>query len=441
MKSAKFKAADSSFFARVLTIRQFLTRRILAATALLLAVPAGLWGIPAEAEATATLTREEPAHALNVRVMTVVKAGEHQVRKTFTGLITARRTTDLAFERDGKIESITVDEGRQVLTGDPLAHLDAARLQISRREVAARREEAAAKLAELRAGPRKEDILAARAQVREGEKLLELLRLKNKRRIQLLDEGAISEEELDEASFGMDASEARLDVARHRLEELEAGTRPEILQAQEAVVVRLDSQIANLDLEIERSILRAPFDGTVVLRSADEGAVISAGQPFLRMIEDGELEARIGLPVKVAAGTETGSMQSIEVGGARLSAEVQAILPDLDPATRTRMLILKLKDVRGAGVFSGQTVRLELEESLQVEGFWIPTSSLVKGQRGLWSCYVVNSDANVERREVEILYSEAQRVLVRGTLQAGESLIAGGVERVVVGQHVRALED
>jgi hypothetical protein len=43
----------------------------------------------------------------------------------------------------------------------------------------------------------------------------------------------------------------------------------------------------------------------------------------------------------------------------------------------------------------------------------------------------------VARRDLEVLHTESDRVLVRGTLQAGEQVITGGTHRVVPGQVVR----
>lgn len=62
-------------------------------------------------------------------------------------------------------------------------------------------------------------------------------------------------------------------------------------------------------------------------------------------------------------------------------------------------------------------------------------TALVKGDRGLWSCYAVvanNSNTNqVERRLVEVLETNGERVLVRGTLKTGEAIIADGTQRLV----------
>ncbi|MGB3515160.1 MAG: hypothetical protein WBA43_01800, partial [Elainellaceae cyanobacterium] len=79
------------------------------------------------------------------------------------------------------------------------------------------------------------------------------------------------------------------------------------------------------------------------------------------------------------------------------------------------------------------------------EGYWVPTTALVPGVRGLWTAYTVTPDEDaqeparfiVNRQEVEILHMETERVLVRGTLQPGDRLVAEGSQRLVPGQTVR----
>ena len=69
-------------------------------------------------------------------------------------------------------------------------------------------------------------------------------------------------------------------------------------------------------------------------------------------------------------------------------------------------------------------------------------TALVKGDRGLWSCYAVieNKDNpnsyQVERRLIEVLETNGKRVLVRGTIKEGDAIVIEGTQRLVPGQLV-----
>ncbi len=90
-----------------------------------------------------------------------------------------------------------------------------------------------------------------------------------------------------------------------------------------------------------------------------------------------------------------------------------------------------------------QIARLAVTQTNNADGYWLPINALVKGDRGLWSCHalVKSSDGNnkAERRYVEILKTQGDRVLVRGTLQTGDEIITGGTHRSVPGQLVKKI--
>ena len=70
----------------------------------------------------------------------------------------------------------------------------------------------------------------------------------------------------------------------------------------------------------------------------------------------------------------------------------------------------------------------------------LPTAALSPGQRGLWSVYVVvgrEGYETIESRPVEVLHTEGERVLVRGTIQSKDRVVSGGVQRIVPGQRVK----
>jgi RND family efflux transporter MFP subunit len=296
------------------------------------------------------------------------------------------------------------------------------------------------------AGPRVENIAAARARVKSFQAQVELLKRQTARQKRLLPQNATSQDEYERYAFDMRARAAQLNEAQHNLEELLNGTRKEQIAAQRAVVTELDAAIADIDVDLRKSTLKAPFDGTIARRLVDDGTVVDVGQPVFRLVEDQVLEARIGLPVHAAGRLVAESLQRVKIGGKYFEATVAGRFPEVDPATRTRTVVLRLEESAVAYVVHGQVVRLELEETVEASGFWLPFTALSKGTRGLWTSFVlVEADKRdstqpalfrVERRDIEVLHTQSERVLVRGTLNSGEQVVASGTHRVVPGQLV-----
>lgn len=371
----------------------------------------------------------------------------YDVRRTYTGEIAARRSSELGFEQPGTVIEILVQEGDVVSAGQPIAWLDTQTLQIQRQALTAQRDQAVAQLQEFQAGPRPETIAAARAVVADLEQQVELARLQRTRREGLYQEGAIAREELDQQAFNVGSLESRLNQAQNQLYELLAGTRQEQISAQSARVRQLDANIQSIDVELEKSVLRAPFGGRVSQRLIDEGVVVAGGQSVLQLVEGGTLEARIGVPPAIANRLAPGSQQTVQVEGSSYVAEIAALLPELDTASRTVTVVLQFSTE--ANLAMGQTAQLRILETQPMEGYWLPSTALVPGERGLWSVYVLNEGKDrargiykVARRDVEVLHidretsAEAERVLVRGLLRPGERAVVSGSHRIVAGQTV-----
>jgi multidrug efflux pump subunit AcrA (membrane-fusion protein) len=160
----------------------------------------------------------------------------------------------------------------------------------------------------------------------------------------------------------------------------------------------------------------------------------------LRLVENTQPEVKVGVPVSVATQMQPGSNQEVEIGGDNYRVKVDSILPEVDSATRTRTVVLKLAPTASNKVAPGEIARLAVAQTTATQGYWLPIEALVKGDRGLWSCFAVvatdSQDKQVKLRSVELLTIQGDRVLVRGMLQPGDLIVANGTHRLVPGQLV-----
>ncbi|MEM1366990.1 MAG: HlyD family efflux transporter periplasmic adaptor subunit [Cyanobacteria bacterium P01_H01_bin.15] len=379
---------------------------------------------------------------LLVETLNIEPVSSYQVSRIYTGEIAALRSSDLGFQRDGELATVFIKEGDPVSAGQPIAQLDKQNLQAQRQRIVAQKAEAQARLLELERGARQEDITAARAEVRDLENQLKLQQAQRSRREFLYEEGAISREELDEFTFGTEALAARLDRANSQLDELLNGTRPEQVAAQRAVVQQLEASIVNADVDIDKSTLKAPFEGVISAQQVDEGTVVAAGQSVVRLMEKAAPEARIGLPVGTANRLATGDTVNVNLGDQYYPATVTSTLPEVDPNTRTQIVVFQLESSAISDTNPGQTVRVELTETIPTQGFWLPLTALTQDVRGLWSAYTVVADKmngiyRVQSKALEIIHQESDRALVKGTIQTGDQVVSSGVHRLVPEQQVQ----
>lgn len=303
----------------------------------------------------------------------------------YVGRLEAARKTALAFERGGLVLDIAKDEGDAVEAEESVASLDATLLQASRRQLL--------------------------AQKRELQARLKLARLTLDRQIKLRSDGWSPEQRFDEAQASLAELTASID--------------------------RMEAQIGSIDIDIRKSILRAPFNGVVAERSIDEGAVVAAGTPVLTVLENARRQVRVGLPPEQAERLDSARKYKLRSGKQFLTGMLAVKRPDIQPGTRTATVLF---DVAGAeNVLFGEIVTLELETEIQEQGGWLPLTALKEGQKGLWTVMTVeekDGETRVRSEAVEILYAENQSVFVRGTIKTGTRVITNGGNRVIDGQRI-----
>ncbi len=383
------------------------------------------------------------SNGLPVQIVIAHSQDAYDVTRDFTGEVMARRTSDIGFELGGRVVEILVEEGDDVHIGQDLARLDTSRLAVERLRLQAQRSQADAILRERIAGPRAETIAAARAVVVERTSDVELARRKVRKVNTLFGEGRASEEELDDTRSMEQAATARLEQARHHLDELLAGTRSEHIDAQRAVVAQLDAGIAAIDVDLGNSILTAPFAGRIGHRAVDEGMVVPVGRPVVRVVERSGLEARFGVTLAERDTLTVGSDVVIRSPAGEIKGIIWRHLPEIDPATRTMTLIVRFDDNGAALLQPGQIVRLPVINRIAESGMWLPNTALVRAERGLWSCYVLETNkltdhTRARRVVVEVLHAGTERSYVRGLVSDGDRVISVGVHRIVPGQLVDA---
>ena len=182
----------------------------------------------------------------------------------------------------GRIEKIFANEGETLKPGQIIVQLDAA-------ELTARREQLAAQMAELQAGPRKEEIAAAK---HDWEALLaefNQAKIDAKRAEELFTENTISQTEREQAQTRAKTLEKSVAAANSRYELLLAGTRPERI-AQAA------AQLAEIDTQIREMKISSPGDCVLEVLSVKPGDVVPPNREVATLLLPEHLWVRVYVP-------------------------------------------------------------------------------------------------------------------------------------------------
>ena len=200
----------------------------------------------------------------------------------------------LAFEAQGRIAEILVDEGDVVHKGQLLARLDD-RLWIARVAAAeASLAQARARYLLARRGPRPEDVLAARADADAAAAAAHHRDTEQARSDQLGKVGALATTVVDADAAAARIAGAQAAAATARYQALARGTRAEQIDDAAAAVTLAQAELDAARVMLDQTRLIAPTDGVILRRTAELGALVTLNTPIpvLSMADLGQLEIR-----------------------------------------------------------------------------------------------------------------------------------------------------
>jgi membrane fusion protein, multidrug efflux system len=214
-------------------------------------------------------------------------------------------------------------------------------------------------------------------------------------------------------------------------------------QDYDATLGELNVQKANVDLflaQMEKTEVRAPFDGVVGLRYVSLGAYVSAATRIATLQRMDRLKIDFAIPEKYSGRVRPGAPIRFTVAGGvhEFTGRVYAIDPRIDSGTRT-LLLRALCDNPGGALLPGAfaNVSLPLEEIR--DALLVPAEAVIPGLDEK-NVYVMEAGV-AQRRAVATGARTAAMVHVLGGIRAGDQVITSGLQTIRQGQKVAALRE
>ncbi|MFA5057227.1 MAG: efflux RND transporter periplasmic adaptor subunit [Opitutaceae bacterium] len=309
------------------------------------------------------------------------------------GTVQTLRTVTVKSQVDGVIAQIQFREGQEVQAGDLLVSLDRRPFENNLRSARA-------------------DLATARAQAAHA-------RVEAGRYQQLDQQQAISKEQLAQLLTDAETSQAQV-------------------QAREAAV-------ANAELQLSYTEIRAPIAGRTGQLNLHEGALIKANDPGFTLVTINQLApiavayalpegTLAGLRAAQAAGPVGVTAQPHDGVGKPVEGRLDFIDNTVDPTTGTILIKAVFANADHA-LWPGQFVDVVTHLGEEPNTVLVPAGAVQRGQRGS-QVFVVKPDQTVELRVVETGGSADGLVAIRTGVQEGETVVTDGQLRLVPGARV-----
>ena len=222
------------------------------------------------------------------------------------------RQVQAAFDDNGRILDLQVQEGDRVKKGQLLAELDPVRFQDavakSQGQVAAQEQV----LARLLAGSRPEEIAEARAETAAAQATLSNAEITWQRQQALAEQQYIPKQSLDNAAAALKTARANLDHAGQALILAIKGPRKEDIAAARHTLEADRAALSLAQRELVDSKLYAPAEGVVQDRILEPGDMANPQTPVFTLALDNPVWVRAYLPEKSLGQVRPGMKAWIE---------------------------------------------------------------------------------------------------------------------------------
>ena len=234
----------------------------------------------------------------------------------------------------------------------------------------------------------------------------ELLKDKEYRQKKLFEKEAISQEEYDDALNQLNVSKAEVDLIK---------------------------------AQIDKTEIRAPFNGIVGLKNVSEGSYITPSTVIASLQNINPIKIDFSIPEKYSGSVRVGDQINFKVVGdeENYNAKVYAIEPKIDPVTRT-LKIRAIYSNQAGRILPGSFADVKLILDKIDNALLVPTQAIVpelKGQK----VYIYRS-GKVAQQNVEMGIRTDEYVQITSGLNPNDTLIISGILQIKPGSDVSISE-
>ncbi len=258
-----------------------------------------------------------------------------------------------------------------------------------------------------------------------------------------IDDGGLSQQL---AQLMIQAELAKTTFERQqRLWDQKIGSEMQYLQAKSNYQAQ-DQAIAQLEQQVAKTIVRAPFSGTIDDVFTEQGSVVMTGQSqLMRIVNLSNMYIETDVPEKYVANITRGKKVEIEfpVLGKKIDSKVRQVGDYINPGNRTFKVEISVPN-KELSIKPNLTAKLRINDYSNESALLIPQGIISENANGEQYIYVVNdkeddNEATAVKIIIETGLTQGDYIEVIKGLEAGIEIIQEGARSVNDGQKVKII--
>lgn len=253
---------------------------------------------------------------------------------------------------------------------------------------------------------------------------------------------------MDDEQWQLEArrAEARARSAEEQAERARALQEQGLFSDQEVENLQSEAAVAEADLELARLRVRnaeiaAPIDGVVTHRHIERGELLSTAEAAFEIADDRTLQARVGIPERQVDRVREGQTVWIraEEGEAEpVTGRVVRLRPVVDAESGTVQVTVEVDPGSSRDLRPGRFVNVDIVTDVLPDRLAVPRTAVV-AEGAVPTVFVLRGD-RAEEVEVELGYSQGDRVEIRSGLEPGDTVVVVGQSNLRDDAPVRLME-
>ncbi|MDD4363068.1 MAG: efflux RND transporter periplasmic adaptor subunit, partial [Atribacterota bacterium] len=356
-----------------------------------------------------------------------------------SGLVEPKETVRVFPKSAGQVKEILVEEGNFVNKNDILLRLDDEQIRLQVAQAKATLDSAQASLEKVKAGARPQEISQVEAAVRQAE-INKISSDENYLRMQkLFSEGAVSEQQFEQAKNQFEIAEAQYQSASENYKLVLEGASEQDLRAMEAQVRQAQSALELTQSQLNNSVVRAPISGKIGMINAKIGEIASSAMPVLVIVDTSDLYVNTGISEKDVATVQVGQQAEVFIDAYSqmiFQGEIVSKGIMVDPASKMMDIKIKIIDA-DLEIPPGVFARANVTVKEKTDALIIPDTALTRKRDGIY--VFVLKEEQAEQRIVVPGISQGGKVEILQGLTEGEEIIISGNLTLQDGDKVRVV--
>ncbi|MBV9265536.1 MAG: efflux RND transporter periplasmic adaptor subunit [Acidobacteriaceae bacterium] len=391
-----------------------------------------------------------PVHVVQVQSPESEAAAGEQIILTATGYIVAHHKIEVASKVVGRVAWIGVEKGDHVNAGQVLVRLedDEYRAQVQQSE--GQLENLQARLLELQNGSRPEEVDRARADREQAQADLENAKVTLDRTKQLVTEGVLAKQSLDDAQAKYDSAAAKVASLQQTLDLAVRGPRKEEIEQVQGQIEQARGSVDYARTQLENTVIKAPVSGTILDRNVERGEFVTNGfvgdkgaKGYLVTMADlNDLQVELDISqndLAKLAPDQKGIVTTDAYPDRKYKGYIEEISPEADRAKATVQVKVKIQhpdaylrpDMNSTVSFYNDAKNQSSQQTKTV--VTVPASSVRDG-----AVFVV-VDGRARRKAVTTGGTSSNGVLIDSGLIGGEELVTDPPADLKDGQRVKVV--